>query len=65
MNVDVAIPSSRSVPVSLNHGSADRSQSDPRSPVSLAMLQLVRRVAPQSTPADTPALRPLPQAVTP
>ena len=52
INVDVAIPSSRSVPVSLNEGEPIV-LSDPRSAVSLAMLQLVRRVAPQSTPADT------------
>ena len=52
INVDVAIPSSRSVPLSLNQGEPIV-LSDPRSAVSLAMLQLVRRVAPQSTPADT------------
>jgi pilus assembly protein CpaE len=52
INVDVAIPSSRSVPLSLNQGEP-LVLSDPRSAVSLAMLQLVRRVAPQTTPADT------------
>jgi len=52
INVDVAIPSSRSVPLSLNQGEP-LVLSDPRSAVSLAMLQLVRRVAPQTTPADS------------
>jgi len=52
INVDVAIPSSRSVPLSLNQGEP-LVLSDPRSAVSLAMLQLVRRVAPKATPADT------------
>ena len=52
INVDVAIPSSRSVPVSLNQGEP-LVLSDPRSAVSLAMLQLVRRLAPQATPADS------------
>ena len=46
INVDVAIPSSRSVPLSLNQGEP-LVLSDPRSAVSLAMLQLVRRLAPQ------------------
>lgn len=52
INVDVAIPSSRSVPLSLNLGEP-LVLSDPRSPVSLAMLQLVRRLAPQAAPTDT------------
>ena len=52
INVDVAIPSSRSVPLSMNEGEPIV-LSDPRSSVSLAMLQLVRRVAPQSVPVDT------------
>jgi len=52
INVDVAIPSSRSVPMSLNQGEP-LVLSDPRSTVSLAMLQIVRRVAPRATPADT------------
>jgi pilus assembly protein CpaE len=52
INVDVAIPSSRSVPLSLNQGEP-LVLSDPRSAVSLAMLQLVRRVAPQAAPTDT------------
>jgi pilus assembly protein CpaE len=46
--VDVAIPSSRAVPVSLNQG-APVVTADPRSPVSLAMLQLASRVAPQGS----------------
>jgi pilus assembly protein CpaE len=52
INVDVAIPSSRSVPLSLNQGEP-LVLSDPRSAVTLAMLQLVKRVAPQVAPADT------------
>jgi pilus assembly protein CpaE len=52
INVDVAIPSSRSVPLSLNQGEP-LVLSDPRAAVSLAMLQLVRRLAPQAAPADT------------
>jgi pilus assembly protein CpaE len=52
LNVDVAIPSSRSVPLSLNQGEPVV-LADPRSSVSLAMLQLVRRLAPQAAPADT------------
>ena len=46
INVDVAIPSSRSVPLSLNQGEPVIA-SDPRSTVSLAMLQLVSRLVPQ------------------
>jgi len=45
INVDVAIPSSRAVPLSLNRG-MPVIESDPRAPVSLAMSQLVRRIAP-------------------
>ena len=41
--VDVAIPSSRSVPVSLNQGEPVVA-ADPRSPVSIAMLQLASRM---------------------
>jgi pilus assembly protein CpaE len=52
INVDVAIPSSRSVPISLNEG-VPLVLSDPKCAVSLAMLQLVRRVAPRTTPTDT------------
>jgi len=52
INVDVELPSSRSVPMSLNQGEP-LVLSDPRSTVSLAMLQIVRRVAPRATPADT------------
>jgi pilus assembly protein CpaE len=52
INVDVAVPSSRSVPVSLNEGEP-LVLSDPRSPVSVAMHQLVRRIAPQVAPADS------------
>jgi pilus assembly protein CpaE len=44
IGVDVAIPSSRLVPLSLNKGMA-MIESDPRSTVSLAMSQLVRRVS--------------------
>lgn len=50
VSVDVAIPSSRSVPVSLNNG-VPLLEADPRSPVSLAMSQLVHRLAPNTTPA--------------
>jgi pilus assembly protein CpaE len=52
LNVDVAIPSSRSVPLSLNQGEPIV-LADPRSSVSSAMHQLVRRLAPQAAPADT------------
>jgi pilus assembly protein CpaE len=45
INVDVAIPSSRAVPMSLNRG-MPVIECDPRAPVSLAMSQLVRRIAP-------------------
>ena len=47
INVDVAIPSSRAVPLSLNRG-MPVIESDPRAPVSLAMSQLVRRIAPNA-----------------
>jgi pilus assembly protein CpaE len=50
ISVDVAIPSSRSVPVSLNNG-VPIIDGDPRAPVSLAMAQLVRLVAPQTSRA--------------
>jgi pilus assembly protein CpaE len=46
LTLDVAIPSSRTVPVSLNQGTP-LIISEPRRPVSLAMTQLVRRVAPE------------------
>jgi pilus assembly protein CpaE len=52
INVDVAVPSSRSVPLSLNQGEP-LVLSDPRSAVALAMHQLVRRIAPTASPADT------------
>jgi pilus assembly protein CpaE len=52
INVDVSVPSSRSVPLSLNQGEP-LVLSDPRSAVTLAMLQLVRRLAPQAAPADS------------
>jgi pilus assembly protein CpaE len=45
VTVDVAIPSSRAVPVSLNQGEPVIA-SDPRAPVSLAMQQIVSRFAP-------------------
>jgi pilus assembly protein CpaE len=44
--VDVAIPSSRSVPVSLNQGEPVIA-ADPRSPVSISMLQLASRMTPR------------------
>jgi len=46
LTLDVAIPSSRTVPVSLNQGTP-LIIAEPRRPVSLAMTQLVRRVAPE------------------
>jgi pilus assembly protein CpaE len=46
LTLDVAIPSSRTVPVSLNQGSP-LIIAEPRKPVSLAMAQIVRRVAPE------------------
>ncbi|MET0895476.1 MAG: AAA family ATPase [Acidimicrobiia bacterium] len=46
VSVDVAIPSSRAVPLSLNHGTPVI-ENDPRAAVSLAMAQLVRRMSPQ------------------
>jgi pilus assembly protein CpaE len=46
LTLDVAIPSSRTVPVSLNQGTP-LIIAEPRKPVSLAMAQLVRRVAPE------------------
>ena len=49
VSVDVAIPSSRSVPVSLNNG-VPILEADPRSPVSLSISQLVHRLAPHDTP---------------
>ena len=49
--VDVAIPSSRSVPLSLNQGEP-LVLADPRSSVSLAMFQLARRLTPQGASAD-------------
>jgi pilus assembly protein CpaE len=52
INVDVAVPSSRSVPLSLNQGEP-LVLSDPRSAVAMAMHQLVRRIAPTAAPADT------------
>jgi pilus assembly protein CpaE len=51
VSVDVAIPSSRAVPVSLNQGEPVIS-ADPRSTVSLAMQQLVSRFAPPSDPSE-------------
>ena len=62
INVDVAIPSSRSVPLSLNQGEP-LVLSDPRSAVSLAMLQLVRRLAAPGRTRRLPALGPVPAAV--
>jgi pilus assembly protein CpaE len=52
INVDVAIPSSRAVPLSLNRG-MPVIESDPRAPVSLAMSQLVRRIAPTTDRANS------------
>ena len=51
VNVDIAIPSSRAVPVSLNQGTPVI-ESEPRAPVSLAMAQLVRRVGPEVNEGD-------------
>lgn len=51
VTVDVAIPSSRSVPVSLN-GGVSLLLTDPRAPVSLAMAQLVRRLLPRHASAS-------------
>jgi pilus assembly protein CpaE len=51
VKVDVAIPSSRSVPVSLNKGEPVLG-SDPRSPVSLAITQLVSRLTPDTGDAN-------------
>jgi pilus assembly protein CpaE len=45
LSVDVAIPSSRAVPVSMNQGMPVIA-SDPKAAVALAMAQLVRRVSP-------------------
>src|SRR5262249_51233075 len=45
LDIDVAIPESRLVPVSLNQG-APVIESEPRSPVSLEMSHLVDRVLP-------------------
>ena len=53
INVDVAIPSSRSVPLSLNQGEP-LVLSDPRSAVSLAMLAArAARWRPRRRPADS------------
>jgi pilus assembly protein CpaE len=49
LKVDVAIPSSRGVPISLNQGMPIL-ESDPRSPVSLAMAQIVSRLVPDRRP---------------
>ena len=48
VSVDVAIPSSRAVPLSLNHGTPVI-ENDPRAAVSLAMAQLFRRICPRTT----------------
>jgi pilus assembly protein CpaE len=59
VSVDVAIPSSRAVPLSLNKGTP-LMESDPRSTISLAISQLVRRIAgePPAPPAsDRPRIR--------
>jgi pilus assembly protein CpaE len=49
LNVDVAIPSSRAVPLSLNQGTPIL-ESEPRSPVARAMAELVTRVVGGATP---------------
>ena len=55
MPVDVSVPSSRSVPISVNQGSPVIA-SDPRSPVSRALMQLVYRFfATAQAPAAPPA----------
>ncbi|MFN8026195.1 MAG: AAA family ATPase [Acidimicrobiia bacterium] len=51
VKVDVAIPSSRAVPLSLNQGEPVIS-ADPRAAVSLAMQQIVSRFAPVAAPAN-------------
>jgi pilus assembly protein CpaE len=57
VSVDVAIPSSRSVPVSLNKG-VPIIEADPRAPVALAISQLVHRfVPPASDGTSKPAKR--------
>jgi pilus assembly protein CpaE len=48
VSVDVAIPSSRSVPVSLNKG-VPILEADPRAPVALAISQLVHRFVPPAS----------------
>ena len=63
INVDVAIPSSRSVPLSLNQGEPIV-LSDPRSAVTLAMLQLVRRRRAADGAGRHPPDGHLPEAVT-
>ena len=50
LTVDIAIPSSRAVPISLNRG-VPIVLSDSRAPVALAMAQLVRRMTPLPTAA--------------
>jgi pilus assembly protein CpaE len=53
--VDVLVPSSRSVPISVNQGSPVI-QSDPRSPVAKALTQLVYRFLVANAPAPPAAL---------
>ena len=50
LTVDVAIPSSRAVPLSLNQGTP-MLESEPRSPVSRAITELVHRLAPTAVTA--------------
>jgi pilus assembly protein CpaE len=52
IDVDVAVPESRAVPLSLNQGSPVL-EADPRSTVSQSLLQLVYRIAPQPLAAST------------
>ncbi len=53
ISVDVAIPSSGTVPLSLNQGTP-LIEADPKSPVSLAISQLVQRLAPvAAAPEET------------
>jgi len=56
MNVDVAVPSSRNVPLSMNQGLA-LIESDPRSAVSRSLSELVTRFAPATQTSGTRSWR--------
>jgi pilus assembly protein CpaE len=51
MGIDLGVPSSRSVPISMNQGSPVI-ESDPKSPVARALTQLVYRFFVSSSPAQ-------------